>query len=530
MTEVKDVVVVGAGFAGLAALYKMRALGLSVAGIEQAPDVGGVWYHNNYPGARCDVESVDYSYSFSDALQVEWEWTEKYAAQPEILAYLRHVAERFDLRPLIRFNTRVLSASREAEDRRWLVETDAGDVISCEYLVMASGSLSAPKDPDFAGLQDFKGEWYQTSFWPKDPVKFEGKRVGLIGTGSSGVQSGPKIAETAEHLTVFQRTPVFTIPARNGPMDQEKFTAVKARYPEYREEAKTFRIGSPLYSTGRPTTDFTPDELRQVLAARWEAGGPALSGSFTDAGRVLEANNKVVAFVHERIREIVKDPETAELLCPKDHPIGARRICIDTDYYATYNRENVTLVDVRTHPIERITAAGIKTTEKEYPLDMIVFAIGFDAVTGAMTRINITNKEGLSIADKWRDGAGTYLGLMTAGFPNLFIVTGPGSPSVLVNMVAAIEHDVHWIGDTISYLRKNHLQRIEATAEAEDEWTDHVAEIGSGLLLSKANSWYMGSNIAGKKRFLVAYPLGMPPYRQKVEEIVADGYRGFVLS
>ena len=525
-----DVVVVGAGFAGLYGVYKFCERGFSVLGIEAAPDVGGVWFHNAYPGARCDVESIDYSYSFSDKLQQEWNWTEKYAGQSEILAYLAHVADRFDLRKDIRFDTQVIAARRNPDDTHWLVETDAGDIVACRYMVMASGSLSAIKDPDFAGLENFKGESYQTSRWPKQPVDFAGKRVGLIGTGSSGIQSGPRIAETAAHLTIFQRTATFTLPARNAPMDAEKFAAVKARYPEYRKEARNFRIGSPLRSTGKPSTDFSPGERRKLLQEAWEVGGPSLLNTFTDSGRVKEANDEVAGFVHERIRDTVRDPETAELLCPKDHPIGARRICIDTGYYDSYNRPNVNLVDVRKDPIVRITPDGLQTQSgKEYPLDILVFALGFDAATGALTRIGIRNAQGLSIAEKWAHGAPTYLGLMAAGFPNLFIVTGPGSPSVLVNMVVAIEHDINWIASLIVHMRNEGLTRIEADADAEAEWTGHVAELGSKLLLTTASSYYMNSNIPGKARYLIAYPLGWPPYREHVEKVVADGYRGFAL-
>lgn len=525
-----DVVVVGAGFAGLYALYKFRKQGLSVAAFEAAADVGGVWYHNSYPGARCDVESIDYSYSFDEDLQQEWDWSEKYAAQPEIHAYLAHVADRFDLRRDIRFGTRVTAARRDVDDSLWLVDTDAGDSVACTHLVMASGSLSAIKQPDFEGLDGFAGEWYQTSDWPKGGVDFTGKTVGLIGTGSSGIQSIPKIAEAADRLFVFQRTATFTIPARNGPADPEKAAAIKARYPEYRREARQYRIGSPLRSSGRPSTDFTPQERQALLAQEWELGGPSLLGTFSDGGLDKAVNEEVAAFVRARIRETVQDPATADLLSPKDHPIGARRICIDTDYYATYNRDNVTLVDVRSDAIARITPAGVRTESgREYPVDMLVFALGFDAATGALTRIDIRNADGVSVAEKWAQGAPTYLGLMTAGFPNLYIITGPGSPSVLVNMVAAIEHDVDWLADLFGHMRDHGLTRIEANADAEAEWTAHVAELGDRLLLTTASSYYMNSNIPGKARYLIAYPLGLPAYRDHVEKVVADGYRGFAL-
>ena len=526
-----DVIVVGAGFAGLYGLYQFRDQGLSVQGFEAASGVGGVWYHNRYPGARCDVDSIDYSFSFSPELQREWAWTERYAAQPEILAYLDHVADRFDLRRLIRFSTRVTSAHRNDATGLWTVGDDQGGRTTCRFLVLAIGCLSTPRKPPFEGLDDFQGEWFMTAQWPHEPVDLAGKRVGLIGTGSSGVQSAPEIAKVAEHLYVFQRTPVFTIPARNHPTDPERAAAIKARYEDYRREQYKTRIGAYLPTTGKPSTEFTPEERQRLYAERWTIGGGGLTATFTNMLTSQQTNDECAEFVRERIREIVEDPKTAELLCPYDHPIGARRICIDTDYYDTYNRPNVTLVDVRSDPIERITRTGLQTRSgAHYPLDVIVFAIGFDAVTGAAAQIDIRNGRGEALRDKWAHGPKTYLGLMTADFPNLFMVTGPGSPSVLVNMVPAVEHDIRWISELIRHMDEKGLRAIEASEAAEGEWVEHVAEVGARTLLPKAKSWYMGDNVAGKTRMLLAYCGGFNNYTDRVEQIVAAGYEGFAFS
>ncbi len=525
-----DVVVVGAGFAGLYGVYRYRADGLSVLGFEGADDVGGVWYHNRYPGARCDVDSIDYSFSFSDELQQEWVWTERNAAQPEILAYLNHVADRFDLRPHFRFSTRVTSVRRGA-DGLWTVGTDKGDTVTCRFIVLATGGLSEPKKLPFEGLDDFQGEWYLTSRWPKTEPDLAGKRVGLIGTGSSGLQATPEIAKVASHLDVFQRTPVFTIPAKNVPTDMERFNAIRARYPQYRAEIRNTRVGtSTSAGTGKSGWDFTPEERHELLAKQWEKGGGGFVGTFTDISRDLKINEEASEFVRERIRETVKDPAVAAKLSPYDHPIGTRRICVDTDYYETFNRPNVTLVDVRATPITRITKTGIQTTEAEYPLDVIVFAIGFDALTGAASAIDIRNEAGESLGETWQKDLQTYLGLMTAGFPNLFVVTGPLSPSVLVNLVPAVEHDIDWVSECIRYLDSHGLKSIEADPEAQAAWSAHVDELGAQTLFSKAKSWYMGDNIEGKPRRLLAYVGGFDAYTRRVREIVEAGYQGFKLS
>jgi cyclohexanone monooxygenase len=523
-----DVIVVGAGFAGLYSVYKYRQDGLKVLGFEAGTDVGGVWYHNRYPGARCDVESIDYSYSFSDELQQEWTWSERFAAQPEILAYLNHVADRFDLRPSFRFSTKVLSARRQ--DGLWVVGTDKGDSFSCRFLVLATGGLSEPRKPPFEGLDDFQGEWFMTSRWPKTAPDLAGKRVGLIGTGSSGLQCAPEVAKVAASLHVFQRTPVFTIPARNGPTDMAAYDAIRARYPEFRKENRASRAATSVRGTGKAAAEFTPAERLAHYNRLWDRGGPGLTGVFTDVLSDEEVNAEVADFVRGKIREIVKDPATAEKLCPYDHPIGARRICLDTHYYDTYNRPNVHLVDLREAPITRIAKEGIQTADATYPLDVIIFAIGFDALTGAASAIDIRNDEGVSLGDTWRDNLETYLGLMTAGFANLFVITGPLSPSVLVNLVPAIEHDVDWISDCIKHLDANGYAAIEALPEAQRAWSDHVAEVGGRTLFVKAKSWYMGDNIAGKRRQFLAYAGGFNTYTQKTREVVEAGYEGFRLT
>jgi cyclohexanone monooxygenase len=523
-----DVVVVGAGFAGVYALYKLRQDGLKVQGFESGESVGGVWYHNRYPGARCDVESVDYSYSFSDELQQDWEWSEKFAAQPEILAYLNHVADRFELRPLIRFSTKVVSAHRQ--DGLWVVGTSQGDTVTCRHLVLASGQLSEPRKPPFEGLDDFAGQWLMTSRWPKEEPVLAGKRVGLIGTGSSGLQAAPEISKVAEHLYVFQRTPVFTIPAKNAPSDKETVAAIKARYPEYRADNRASRAATSVRGTGKPAKAFAPEERVAHYRRLWERGGPGLTGVFSDVLSDEQVNAEVADFVRDRIREIVKDPATAEKLSPYDHPIGSRRICLDTDYYATYNKPNVTLVDLRDAPITRITKDGIQTADATYPLDVIIFAIGFDALTGAASAIDIRNEAGASLGETWGANLETYLGLMTAGFPNLFTITGPLSPSVLVNLVPAVEHDVDWISDCIRFMAEKGYSSIEATPEAQAAWSEHVAEVGNRTLFVKAKSWYMGDNIAGKKRQFLAYAGGFDNYTKKTREVAEAGYEGFRLS
>jgi cyclohexanone monooxygenase len=523
-----DVVVVGAGFAGLYGVYKFRADGLKVIGVEAGPDVGGVWYFNRYPGARVDVESIDYSYSFSNELQQEWEWSEKFAAQPELLAYLRHVADRFDLRKHFRFNTKVAKAHRK--EGLWCVETDRGERFTARFVVMAIGGLSEPRDPPFEGLQDFKGQWFMTARWPGKDPELSGKRVGMVGTGSSGLQCAPEVAKVAKHLYVFQRTPVFTIPARNGPQDKAMYDELRKRYPEYRDWTRNSRAATGVRGTGKPASAFTPEERQRLYEEQWERGGPGFTGVFSDLMVDQAVNDEAADFVRNKIRKIVKDPVTAEKLCPFDHPIGARRICIDTNYYDTYNRENVTLVDVKADPIVRITPNGIATRSKEYELDVIIFAIGFDAVIGPAAAIDIRNESGALLGDVWKERLETNFGLMTTGFPNMVFITGPLAPSVLANLVPGIEHDIDWTSDVIRYLDSHGLRQIDPKPEAQAAWTREVADVGNKTLFVKARSWYMGDNIAGRPRQLLAYAGGFDTFTRKVREDAQAGYEGFNLA
>ena len=524
-----DVVVVGAGFAGLYMLYSLRQLGLSARVYEVGDGVGGTWYWNRYPGARCDVESMQYSFSFSNELQQEWHWTERYPSQAEILRYMNHVADRFDLRRDIQLETRVTACRYDEAVALWRVETDRGDRVAARMVVTATGCLSAARLPDIAGLDQFRGKWYHTGNWPHEEVDFTGQRVAVIGTGSSGIQSVPAIAEHAAHLTVFQRTPNFSIPAWNGPLAPEVQSAWKQNYPEHRARARTTRSGILYEYSDRATFDVDEAEREREYEARWARGGANFTHAFNDLFINKEANDQAAEFVRNKIRSIVRDPATAEMLAPRDHPIGTKRICVDTDYYATFNRENVTLVDIRRTPIEAITPTGIRTSEKEYQLDSIVFATGYDAVTGALLRMDITGPGGRKLADKWLEGPRTYLGLMTAGFPNLFIITGPGSPSVLTNVVVAIEQHVEWIKNCIAHMQERGLSTIEATDAAELEWVGHVNEVADRTLFPSANSWYMGANIPGKPRVFLPYVGGFGNYSQICDRIVAENYKGFEL-
>jgi cation diffusion facilitator CzcD-associated flavoprotein CzcO/acetyl esterase/lipase len=528
-----DAIVVGAGFAGLYALHRLRGLGLRVRVLEQGEGIGGTWFWNRYPGARCDIESMDYSYSFSDELEQEWEWSERYPAQPEILRYLDHVADRFDLRRDIQLGTRV-TAARYA-DGRWEVTTQAGTRYSATYCVMACGCLSTPHRPAIEGLDDFEGDWYHSARWPRDGVELAGKRVGVIGTGSTGIQLVPQLAAQAQHLYVFQRTANFSMPAHNRPLDRDVQRAAKDRYRERRRLARESLSGVPASHpdvlSRRSALEVAPEERTRAYERGWANGGiGAITLAFDDIIVNAEANATAADFVRGKIREIVRDPATAQALCPATHPIGTKRICVDTDYYATYNRDNVTLVDVRGAPIERLTPRGIETAQAEYELDVIVFATGFDAMTGALLEIDVRGRDGLALADKWSDGPRTYLGLATAGFPNLFLVTGPGSPSVLSNMVLSIEQHVDWIADCVAYLREHGLDTIEARPEAEDRWVAHVSEVAEATLFPRASSWYAGANIPGKPRVFMPYLGGVGNYRTHCDAVAASGYDGFAVT
>jgi cyclohexanone monooxygenase len=527
-----DAIVVGAGLGGLYALYRLRQLGLTARAFEAGSGVGGTWFWNRYPGARCDVESLEYSYGFDEALQQEWHWPERYGTQPEILKYINHVADRFDLRKDVRFNTRVTSAAFDPASGKWTLRTDKDDVVTASYCIMAAGNLSTPRVPDFKGIGTFKGKWYHSGLYPHEGVDFTGLRVGVIGTGSSGVQMIPIIAQQAKHLTVFQRTANFSLPARNAPMDAEKERNHKAHYAERRAAAWE----TPFAIAGHPAPtksalDATEEERNAAYEAKWAEGGSiSFLYSYTDLLVNKEANDTAAEFVRNKIRSIVKDPRTAELLAPKDHPIGTKRLCLDTNYYETYNRDNVKLVDVRSAPIQEITEKGVRTADAEYELDAIVFATGFDAMTGALKEIDIRAGNGPTLAEKWRGGPLTYLGIMVAGFPNMFIITGPGSPSVKTQMIAGIQQHMDWIADCIAAMRAKGMNRIEPTAEAEMAWVHHVNEVADSTLYPLANSWYVGANIPGKPRVFMPYVGGFAGYAKRCDAIAANGYEGFVMG
>jgi len=524
-----DAVIVGAGLAGLYMLHRLRGLGLTARVYEAGSDVGGTWYWNRYPGARCDVESMDYSYSFSDELQQEWQWSERYATQPEILRYINHVADRFDLRGDIQFETRVTTALFDAATSRWAIQTDSGERVSARFCIMAIGCLSTAQMPRFPGLETFTGEWYHTGNWPHAGVDFTGQRVGVIGTGASGIQSIPIIAQQATHLFVFQRTPNFTIPAWNAPLDPEHERHLKAKYAEHRRKNRESRAGFVVPVGDMPALEAPPDERQRAYEACWARGGFGFTSAFADIGTNMEANDTAAAFVRAKIRDIVRDPAVAETLSPHDHPIGTKRLPLDTDYYDTFNRDNVTLIDVRKDLIEAITPDGLRTREAAYALDSIVFATGFDAMTGALLNIDIRGRAGGTLKEKWVAGPRTYLGIAIAGFPNLFIITGPGSPSVLSNMMVSIEQHVDWIAACIAYMRACDLAAIEATIEAEDGWVAHVNDVGNTTLYPRADSWYVGANIPGKPRIFMPYVGGVGAYRKICDDIAAKGYKGFTL-
>jgi cyclohexanone monooxygenase len=529
--ETCDAVIVGAGFAGLYMLHRLRGLGLSARVYEQAGDVGGTWYWNRYPGARCDVESMQYSYSFSEELQQEWEWSERYAPQPEILKYANHVADRFDLRRDIQLNTRVAAARFDDAANRWSVTTADGKQVSATYLILATGCLSNARVPDFPGLPDFKGKTYHTGHWPHQPVDFTGLRVGVIGTGSSAIQSIPVIAEQAKHLFVFQRTPNFSIPARNAPLTPELTREWKSDYTARRQYARAeSRNGILTVIPQKGALDDNDIARRQEYEAGWTRGGISFMAAYNNLLVDKPANDTAADFVRTKIAEIVTDPEIAKLLQPHNHPIGSKRICVDTNYYQTFNRPNVTLVDIRNAPIDTVLPNGLRTGGKDYELDAIVFGTGFDAMTGSVAKIDITGQNGITLNGKWAEGPRTYLGLMSAGFPNMFVITGPGSPSVLSNMIVSIEQHVDWISDCLAHLRTRGADRIEATKDAEDKWVIHVNEVAHGTLYPQANSWYMGANIPGKPQIFMPYIGGVAVYRRICDDVAAKGYEGFALS
>jgi cation diffusion facilitator CzcD-associated flavoprotein CzcO len=527
-----DVVVIGAGFAGLYALYRFRdVLGLDVRVFETGDGVGGTWYWNRYPGARCDSESFYYSYSFSEELDQEWTWSSKYPEQPEILQYLEHVADRFDLAKDIQFATKVVSAIYDEPSATWTVRTDQGDTVRASFVVTAVGCLSAANMPDIPGIEGFGGDSYHTGAWPKDGVDFSNRRVALIGTGSSGIQSTPVIAAEADHLTVFQRTANYTVPTRNTALTPEATAWVKTNYPEIRQKTRDTGAGFPYDPIARSAFEVTDEEREEIFESLWQEGGfKFMWGSFNDLMQNKAANTLAADFIRKKIREMVNDPETAEKLCPNDHPWGSKRPPIDTDYFTTYNRDNVDLVDLKAEPIEAITEKGVRTAAGEYPVDTIVYATGFDAMTGSLLKIDIQGKDGVTLGEKWSAGPRTYLGLQVAGFPNLFTITGPGSPSVLMNMPVAIEQHVNWISDCIVHMRETGAKKIEADLDAENLWVEHVNDAAQATLFYEARSWYLGVNIPGKPRVFMPYVGGGKVYSQICDQVVQDGYEGFALD
>ncbi|MEZ5111760.1 MAG: NAD(P)/FAD-dependent oxidoreductase [Microbacteriaceae bacterium] len=527
-TPTYDVVVIGAGFAGIYLVHKLRdELGLDVKVFERGAGIGGTWYWNRYPGARCDLESDSYSLSFNDEIEQEWDWTERYASQPEILRYINFVADKLDVRGSIELNATVTQAVFDADTDMWTVSCDTGASARARYLVSATGILSVPSMPRFEGMDTFRGPIYHTGDWPHEGVDFTGRRVAVIGTGSSGIQSIPVIAEQAAALTVFQRTATFTVPAANRPVTENERRATKRSYKQLREQMRRSQVGVLLDAGIGNFADVDLRVARGELERRWRGSGMSTAMVLSDNLRSAEANEFTSQFVRDKIHEIVDDPAVARMLEPHDYPIGTKRLPIDTNYYDTFNREHVRLVSIRDTPIERFSPAGIVVGDTEYEFDAIVLATGFDASTGALDRIRIEGVDGRLMRDEWAEGAKSYLGLASPGFPNLFTVTGPGSPAILTNVIGSIEHHVEWIADYIAYLRAEGITRAEARAEATEAWTAHVAELASMTLYPQAASWYMGANIPGKPRVFLAYIGGLHNYRDRCERIAADGYPGF---
>ena len=527
--EAVDVVVVGAGFAGMYMLHRLRGLGVRAVVFEAGDDVGGTWYWNRYPGARVDVECINYSFSFSPELEQDYQWSERYAPQPEILKYARYVADRFGLRRDIRFSTRVTAARYDEPSRTWRVETDRGDAVTARYFVMATGCLSAAKLPEVPGTGDFLGTSYHTAHWPHEGADFSGLRVGLIGTGSSGVQSIPVIAGQAADLTVFQRTPAYSLPARNRPLHAGELEGVQARYREWRQAQRESAFGVAVEAPTKSALEVSAEERNATLDAAWASGSLTnLLTCYTDTATTQEANDLVRGFIHDKIRQLVKDPQTAADLCPQ-YPVGTKRPCLDTSYYEAYNRDNVNLVNLRRTPLAAVTERGIRTSDREYEFDAIVYATGFDAMTGALTRVDIRGRDGVSLKDEWHAGPRTYLGIASSGFPNLFLISGPGAPAVLANMVLHAEAQVNWISEAVTYLDTHGYAAIEATPDSVDGWVAECARRAETTLFTKANSWYMGANVPGKPRGFMLFIGGFATYNDICAEVADAGYKGFVL-
>ncbi|PUE45030.1 cyclohexanone monooxygenase [Limnohabitans sp. 2KL-1] len=520
-----DVVIVGAGFGGMYAVHKFNAMGLKIQGYEAGSDVGGVWYWNRYPGARVDLPSIDYSFGFSPEVEQEWTWSEQFAAQPELLRYINFVADRLDLRRHIQFNTRVTSAEWDDARQVWVVKTDQGDVVEATYCIMATGPLSIPKDPEIPGIGRFKGELLRAGRWPHQPVSYAGKRVGVIGTGSTGIQIVQEVGPQAGELFVFQRTPSFTMPMRNVPLEPDYVAEVKRNYAGLRESARNSPAGGIRPASTRAFFSVTPAQRLSLMEDAWKQGGLAMLGTFSDLLVNEEANEHVAEFVRGKIGEMVKDPVTAEKLKPRGYPIFARRPCLDSSYYETFNLPTVHLMDCNEDPILEITDKGVRTQSGEVELDMLIFATGYDGLTGAMLAVDVQGRDGLRVSRKWSEGARSYLGIMMAGFPNLFMTTGPNGPAALANIIRISENDVDWIADAMRHMSATGQTAMEPTAEAEDGWMKTVAALSQRSLLNKAKTWYLGANVKDKPQGLSMFTGGFPKYREYCALATQDGYR-----
>lgn len=530
-TGTYDAIIIGAGFSGLYQLHKLRdELGLSVRVFEMGGGIGGTWYWNRYPGARCDSESYYYCYSFNKEVEQEWEWTQRYPEHSEIRKYLNFVADRLDLKRDIQLDTRVTSAAFADATNTWTVRTEKGEIYVAPFLITAVGCLSTANVPKLKGLEAFKGQWYHTGAWPHEGVDFTGKRVGQIGTGSTGIQAAPVIAEQAEHLTVFQRTANYSIPARNAPVTYSDIKLTRDNYDDIWRRARASTNGHPFTVSERSALSVSDKEREELYEKAWKRGGLRFRATFSDVLSNAKANDTASNFLRRKIKEVVKDPKIAEMLTPHDHGFATKRPPIDTNYFETFNRDNVDLVDIKREPIVEVMDKGIRTTEREYELDIIVFATGFDALTGPLLALNIAGSKGYELKEAWATGPRTYLGLQTPHFPNLFTITGPGSPSVLCNMPIAIEQHVDWITNCIRDLRAKGLKRIEAKPDAAERWVDHVNEAANATLLPMASSsWYLGANVPGKPRVFMPYAGGFARYAGICKEVAEGGYRGFAL-
>ena len=522
-----DVLVIGAGFAGLRALYRFRGLGYKVKVLEASEDIGGVWYHNGYPGARCDVESYDYSYSFSPELEQEWRWSERYATQPEILRYINHVAERFDLRRDIQFNTRMTSATYDEASARWVIETEGGETFQAQFLMMCVGQLSTTKSPSYPGLSDYKGEVIHSGKWPKHEVTYEGKRVAIIGTGSSGMQMTPVIAKQAKHLTVFQRTPNYSIPAANAPVTDEEDAQVKAQYRERRDRAWNSATGLGFMPNKTSALDVTPEEREKAYEAAWNRLGFGFALTYYDILLNKQANDTAADFIRRKIAGVVNDPVLRDKLLPKNHAFAARRPSVDSGYFQAFNRDNVELADVRESPIVEFTPEGIRTTAKLHEFDMIIFATGFDVFTGSLFKPDIIGRGGITLKQKWADGPVTHLGVGVSDFPNMFIVVGPGSPSLLSNVMVSTEEQIDWMAAFVEHMKANKQTVFEVQPDAEKEWGHHINERVKETLYLSTDSYYNGAEVKGKPRVFMPYSGGVRGYRRILHKCAAEGYTGF---